>query len=380
MASLREPMNRIKAWGIDVRPLVIAYAVALASCRAGAAPAAITPQLPLRAAAIAHGGAGAPAENSDGCRAAVDVALAALASTGDPLEAAVAGVVVLEDDPRFNAGTGSIVRLDGSIQMDASVMDSAGHFGAVAGLERVKNPVKVARAVLETPHLLLMGDGAVRFARALGMPDYDPSTPQRREATDRVKQRLRDKAPDLAPFWRTDAWRTRWNYPVAPAALGLDDTTGNADAKTDDPAKPAAKPAGADTVGVAVRAPDGRFAVALSTGGTGIVLRGRVGDVPIFGAGLYAGPHGAAAATGTGERIIQKLLAHTVHEWLAGGMSPAEAARRAVALVPGGTGIIVMGATGFGAAAETRMPWAGREAGGPWQGPEPGPVPPRTPP
>jgi isoaspartyl peptidase/L-asparaginase-like protein (Ntn-hydrolase superfamily) len=285
------------------------------------------------------------------------VALAALQSTGDPLEAAVAGVVVLEDDPRFNAGTGSIVRLDGSIQMDASVMTSAGRFGAVAGIERVKNPVKVARAVLETPHLLLMGDGAVRFARALGMPDYDPSTPHRRTATDKVKQRLRTGAADLPPYWRGGDWRRHWNYPVAPEALGL----------THD------APAGAatDTVGVAVRAPDGRFAVALSTGGTGIVLRGRVGDVPIFGAGLYAGPQGAAAATGTGERIIEKLLAHTVYGWLSDGVAPAEAARRAIALVPGGTGIIVMGATGFAAASDTRMAWAGREEGGPWQGPTP---------
>ena len=80
----------------------------------------------MLAAAIAHGGVGTPAEHSDGCRAAVDRALAVLAANGDPLDAAVAGVVVLEDDPRFNAGTGSIVRLDGTVQMDASVMDSAG--------------------------------------------------------------------------------------------------------------------------------------------------------------------------------------------------------------------------------------------------------------
>src|SRR4051794_10470721 len=112
----------------------------------------------MRPAAIAHGGVGTSSEASDGCRRAVDAALALLARGVDPLEAAVAAVVVLEDDPRFNAGTGSIVRLDGSVQMDASVMDSEGRFGAVATIERVKNPVTVARAVLETPHLLLAGD------------------------------------------------------------------------------------------------------------------------------------------------------------------------------------------------------------------------------
>ena len=214
-----------------------------------------------------------------------------LARSNDPLAAAVRGVTVLEDDPRFNAGTGSMVRLDGSIQMDASVMDSSGRFGAVAGLERVKNPVLVARAVLDTPHLLLMGDGATRFARALGHADYDPATPQRRLATETIKEKIRRAAPDLPEFWRTSQWKKHWNYALSPEALRLDP-----------------RDAGTDTVGVAVRAPDGRFAVALSTGGTAVMLRGRVGDVPIYGAGLYAGPHGTAAATGTGERIMETML------------------------------------------------------------------------
>ncbi len=338
----------------------------------------------LTAAAIAHGGVGSRAETSDGCRAAVDVALAVLATRQDPLEAVVAGVVVLEDDPRFNAGTGAIVRLDGSIQMDASVMESSGRFGAVAGIERVKNPVRVARAVLDTPHLLLMGDGATRFARSLGMPDHDASTPHRVEATAKVKTRLRTRAADLPPFWRGDLWRARWNYSVSPAALGLDEAaqtgtpTRSAPASPTSPspgARPGDPATGSDTVGLAVRAPDGRFAVALSTGGTGIVLRGRVGDVPIYGAGLFAGAAGAAAATGTGERIIEKLLAHTVHAWLASGLSAQAAADRAVALIPRGgpTGIVVMGLSDFGAAADAKMAWAGREVAGPWFGPRPAP-------
>ena len=122
-----------------------------------------------------------------------------------------------------------------------------------------------------------------------------------------------------------------------------------------------------------MRAPDGRFGVALSTGGTAIMLRGRVGDVPIYGAGLYAGAHGAAAATGTGERIVEKLLAYTVHGWLAQGMRAQEAAEPAVALIPApaSTGIIVITPTEMGAAADRPMAWAGREAGGPWLGPLP---------
>jgi beta-aspartyl-peptidase (threonine type) len=298
------------------------------------------------AAAIAHGGVGTDSAHSDGCRQAVDSALAALAATGDPLDAAVAGVVVLEDDPRFNAGTGSIVRLDGSVQMDASVMASSGRFGAVASIERVRNPVRVARAVLDTPHLVLAGDGATQFARTLGLPDYDPATAERRQATDELARQLRAGASDLPDFWRTGPWRERWNYPTP---LGES----------------------SDTVGCAVRAADGRFGVALSTGGTAIMLRGRVGDVPIYGAGLYAGAHGAAAATGTGERIVEQLLAFTVHGWLAQGMPAQEAAQRAVSLIaaPASTGIIVITPTELGAAADRPMAWAGREQAGPWLGP-----------
>jgi isoaspartyl peptidase/L-asparaginase-like protein (Ntn-hydrolase superfamily) len=95
--------------------------------------------------------------------------------------------------------------------------------------------------------------------------------------------------------------------------------------------------------------------------------------VPIYGAGLYAGAHGAAAATGTGERIIEVLLAHTAHGWLAGGMPAAEAAQRGVDLIKdkAPTGLIVIGATSLGAAASRPMAWAGRDEGGPWTGPAP---------
>ncbi len=314
---------------------------------------AARPPTPWKAAAVAHGGVGSDPQHADGCRAAVDAALAELGVTGDPLAAAVKAVTLLEDDPRFNAGTGAIVRLDGSIQMDASVMDSSGRFGAVAGLERVKNPVLVARAVLDTPHLLLMGDGATRFARALGHADYDTATPARRESTEKIKEKIRQAAPDLPEFWRTSEWRARWNYALDPRTLGLQ-----------------ASDAGTDTVGVAVRAPDGRFGVALSTGGTAVMLRGRVGDVPIYGAGLFAGSHGAAAATGTGERIMEAMLAHTVHGWLAAGASAQQAAQRAVALIgdKAPTGIIVVSAGELTASASRPMAWAGREANGPWQG------------
>jgi beta-aspartyl-peptidase (threonine type) len=331
----------------------------------------------VRPGAIAHGGAGADAAHADGCRAAVDAALAELARTGDPLAAAVAGTMILEDDPRFNAGTGSIVRLDGSIQMDASVMDSGGRFGAVAGVERVRNPVLVARAVLDTPHLVLMGDGATRFAQALGHPDHDPATPHRRLATEAIKERIRQAAPDLPAFWRGSQWRQFWNYPLSPEALGLAGPERSEGTRLLQQQTPGPDQAGSDTVGVVVRASDGGFAAALSTGGNAIMLRGRVGDVPLYGAGLYASPAGAAAATGTGERITEALLAYTVVGWLAAGSGAQQAADRAVALLADKavTGIVVATSTELAAAATRSMPWAAREADGPWMGP-PSPSPP----
>jgi isoaspartyl peptidase/L-asparaginase-like protein (Ntn-hydrolase superfamily) len=283
----------------------------------------------------------------------VDAALRVLETGGDPVDAATAGVVVLEDDPRFNAGTGSSVRLDGqSIQMDASAMRSDGSFGAVAGLERVRNPVMVARAVLDSPHLLLQGDGAIRFARTLGMPDYDPTAPESLRRS--LKQHAVLLGPDVPPRWRSFDWRARWNFDSpSPDAL-------RADANTH------------DTVGVAVRSVDGRFGVALSTGGPALAMRGRVGDVPILGAGLYAGPNGASAATGSGERVVEAALARKIHDLLASGSSAREAADRAVALIRslGDIGVIVVSAGAFAAVADRPMAWAGRESGSSaWQGP-----------
>jgi isoaspartyl peptidase/L-asparaginase-like protein (Ntn-hydrolase superfamily) len=318
-----------------------------------ASAAAALPTTPWAPAAIAHGGVGSPPAWADGCRAAVDAALRALESGSDPVDAAVAGVVVLEDDPRFNAGTGSRVRLDGkSIQMDASVMRSDGRFGAVAGIERVKNPVKVARAVMDSPHLLLQGDGATRFARTLGLPDYDPTTSE--SLAKSRKQQLALFGAEAPPEWRAFDWRAHWNFEGAiPAELKVD--------------------AGAhDTVGVAVRASDGRFGVALSTGGLALAMRGRVGDVPVLGAGLYAGAHGAAAATGTGERIVEEGLAREVHGWLAHGSTAQQAADRGVDALRGrgDIGIIVVAPRDLAAAADRPMAWAARESGSSaWRGP-----------
>jgi beta-aspartyl-peptidase (threonine type) len=308
----------------------------------------------MPAAAIAHAGVGSGPELSDGPRAAVDAALAVLEAGGDPLDAAVAGVVLLEDDPRFNAGTGSKVRLDGeTVQMDAAVMDSAGRYGAVAVIEDVKNPVLVARAVADTPHRLIAGPGAQRFARALGHPPHDPTTPAALEQARTLRRRLIEKDPTLPEAWRRFDWRRTWNFERSLRESGMDP--------------------GSDTVGVAVRAADGRFAAALSTGGWTILMSGRVGDVPIPGAGLHAGPAGAVAATGSGERIMDAGLAREVHRWLAEGASAEDAARRGAKLLEGhGIGLIVLSREGLAAASDKPMAWAAREIDSPrWIGPPP---------
>jgi isoaspartyl peptidase/L-asparaginase-like protein (Ntn-hydrolase superfamily) len=349
--------------------LAIVFVLVLAGgCDRSAPSEAPLPKGPWKAAAIAHGGQGSPPTMADGCRAAVDAALRALEAGSDPVDAAVAGVIVMEDDPRFNAGTGSRVRLDGAtVQMDAAVMTSSGRFGAVAGVEYVQNPVKVARAVMDTPHILIAGDGATRFARSLGMPPYDPATQEMKDRTRDLQQKLLVNDPSLPPEWRSFDWRARWNF-ENPPALGQGSKAGSLDGSR---AGPSALDAGTDTVGVAVRAADGRFGVALSTGGTALTLRGRVGDVPVLGAGLFAGPHGAAAATGTGERIVEVGLARKVHEWLASGASAQAAGKRALELVGAkNASLIIISPTAMYAATEASMAWAAREAGSStWQGP-----------
>jgi beta-aspartyl-peptidase (threonine type) len=368
-----------------VVPLVTVVLLALGACKRPAQnsapppeplptcvdpPPAAIPPTPWKAAAIAHAGVGSPSEESDGCRAAVDAALKAIERGADPVDAAVEGVEVLEDDPRFNAGTGSAVRLDGeTIQMDASVMRSDGRFGAVAGIEDVKNPVAVARRVMDTPNLLLQGDGATRFARSLGMQPYDPSTKDRVDQANRIRQKLVAHDPSIDDAWDDFDWRARWNYPRPLSDLMAGSSV---DAAAPGDAAGAAKDAAAlpldaghDTVGVAVRTSDGRYAVALSTGGYALALSGRVGDVPVLGAGLFAGAYGASAATGTGERIIEAGLAREVQGWLKTGLSPADAAQRAVEQLrsKGDIGIIVLGPTSMAARASKQMAWAARESG-----------------
>ena len=295
---------------------------------------------------VVHGGVGSGPEHADGPRAAADTAMLVMRRGGSALDAALAGTVWLENDPRFNAGTGANIRLDGAtIQMDASVMTDEGRFAAVGAIERVKNPVLVARAVMDsTPHLFLVGEGATRFAHRIGFADVVPTCP---EAEARYRARMR-RQREL--FGRSDTtlfdWRRYWNFPGPVPADVLEWGRHG------------------DTVGSVSRSADGHFAATLSTGGTSVTLCGRVGDVPVYGAGLYAGPAGAVACTGEGEQIIQRFLAHAVYERLEKGVPARQAVQEAVVMFPErwDVGLIAVDRTGWGVAANRPMAYgvAGR--------------------
>jgi L-asparaginase / beta-aspartyl-peptidase len=270
----------------------------------------------LRPALILHGGAGlAHPERQTAQRAGCTAALAAgwsvLIDGGNALDAAVSAVAVLEDAPAFNAGLGSCLTSTGVVEMDATVMDGstlcAGAVGAVRG---IRNPVCLARAILDDGrHVMLAGCEAEAFARAHGVPTCAPES------------------------LITASQRQRWQERRDTGAMG--------------------------TVGAAAVDRAGHVAAATSTGGIFYKLPGRVGDSAVIGAGTYADDAlGAASATGHGEAIIRVVLAKSVVDDLGDGSDPAGAAhggiQRLERRVAGSGGIIVVDALGrFGYACNT---------------------------
>jgi beta-aspartyl-peptidase (threonine type) len=241
---------------------------------------------------IAHGGAGARAVVADrpGRRRAlleaVNRGAAILREGGSALDAVTAAVVVLEDDPLFNAGYGSVLTVDGHVEMDAGVMIAehvplnaaaadeqrsksrrSGSFrirtGGVVTVSRVRNPITLARAIMDhTSHVLMSGRGAEAIARRAGLKLCRPS--------DLISARARE----------------RW--------LANNKATGANDSANSH-----------GTVGAVARDCLGNLAAATSTGGVSGKIAGRIGDSAIIGAGLYASDSGAASATGTGEAILR---------------------------------------------------------------------------
>lgn len=258
---------------------------------------------------------------------------------GGALAAVLAATRELEDDPRFNAGTGSNFRFDGrTIEMDAAVMTSDGRFGAVAAIRDVRNPVLVAADVRATPHDLLAGEGATRYARARGHAPFDPSTPTARAKHARVVEMMRTgKIEPGWSDWTTESIAPHWNFETE-----LRKVIGPS-----------------DTVGAVARVGDS-FAAALSTGGTAATLLGRVGDAPLPGCGLMAGPAGAVCVTGDGEHLARARLADRVYAWLASDVAPEDAVRRAIALFPAevAVGLLVVSKRGHAGGSNLDMAWA----------------------
>jgi len=288
-------------------------------------------------AIVTHGGAGEPLDYSDGCERAAQRGHEMIIETGDALEAAIAAVMVFEEDERFNAGTGAVLCLDGAtIEMDASIMDTRGRLGAVAGVRDVRNPILLARAIADTPHVLLAGEGADRLARALGMERAKPISAAQREQHEKLLKQLAGSVP-VMPGIDNRMFERFWNYKT-PLQLPPN--------------------AAHDTVGAVVRGPDGHFAVAGSTGGSAPSLLGRVGDTAIMGSGFYAGPLGAIAATGVGEHIVRHMLARTVYGYIEQGMPLRQALRRGVDLIDKDvdTGLIGVTKTEAASCSNTHMP------------------------
>lgn len=256
-------------------------------------------------ALIAHGGAGSwrPGSQDDaieGMRSAVEAGRAILRAGGSALDAVCATVVRLEDNPIFNAGTGAVLNFDGYCELDACVMEStAARAGAVAAMQRVKNPILVARKVMEeTDHVMLAGEGATRFARVMGFAEHDPVT---------------------------DARRADWAAKRA-ALAGAD---GPAGLRMRNFLRQHPEYAGG-TVGAAAVDASGVLAAATSTGGVTLKLAGRVGDSPVPGAGNYASPWVAASATGTGEFVLRSLATRAISEGVQQGASLDQATRAVI--------------------------------------------------
>ena len=287
----------------------------------------------MKSIIIAHGGAGLGTDESAGLiydyeagpKKAVQEAGKKLkrATLDAVLNAAIAGAVILENDPLFNAGTGSYYRLGGSIEMDAALMDSSGRFAAIIGIKNVKNPVLISQRLLKAPPLVLCGPGAVKFARQQGFRYYNPGTSFARKVFKNTKKSLVTKK---MPLWVKNQMKNKPGY----------------------------------IIGVLASDGRGHFAVVNSTGGTAYSLPGRVGDTPFIGCGLYAGKYGAVAATGVGEEIMKKQLSWRIYQDLKAGRSAQRACDAALRLIKPyiPVGVIAISRTGYGVAHNINMPLA----------------------
>lgn len=285
-----------------IRAVLLATALSLSACASTPAPKAAAPARPAWALAI-HGGAGVMDRETMGpeteasYRAAMHAALgrgrAVLEKGGSALDAVEAVVRGLEDDPQFNAGKGAVFTADGRNELDAAIMDGSNlKAGAVAGITGSRNPITLARTVMEkSPHVMLIGAGAERFGREMGVEQADPAWFFTERRWQSLKKTLKERGLPIPP--RPPGVGPE-PVPLAAADMPFEDRKYG-------------------TVGVVALDKAGHVAAGTSTGGTTAKLWGRVGDVPIIGAGTYANDKSCAvSATGTGEYFIRLGVARSI--------------------------------------------------------------------
>jgi L-asparaginase / beta-aspartyl-peptidase len=256
---------------------------------AGSVSAAAPPPIAI----VIHGGAGViesskmsaerAASYRAGLAAALDTGYDVLARGGTSLDAVMAAVRVMEDDPQFNAGRGAVLNHEGDAELDAAIMDGSGpRAGAVAGVRHVRNPIELARLVMDkSPHVLLVADGAEEFALEQGMA-LVPRGYFRTEAREQELENAR--RAEVAP---TGKPTTLIAVPGGEYSMG--------------------------TVGAVALDRAGNLAAATSTGGLTNKHRGRIGDTPLIGAGTYASNESCAVSgTGQGEYYIRQVVAYDV--------------------------------------------------------------------
>ena len=325
----------------------VAFAAVLSLSLGLSAAPVVAEEAPRWSLAI-HGGAGVIERDSltpqqdaayrAALQRALDAGSAVLRSGGAAMDAVQAAIQVMEDDPLFNAGRGAVFTAEGRNELDAAVMNGTDlTAGAVAGLTATRHPIAAARAVMEqSPHVMLIGPGADAFAASAGLEQVDPSwffTERRWEGLVKAL---------------TEAGRPVPDRPAGAPAPG---------AQARLPAPPLNERK-FGTVGAVALDAEGRLAAGTSTGGTTGKRWGRVGDVPVIGAGTYASNRDgcAVSATGDGEFYIRATVARDICARVAAGASARAAGQAEVdeALALGGSGgVIVMSLGGAPAYAMT---------------------------
>jgi L-asparaginase / beta-aspartyl-peptidase len=265
-------------------------------------------------AIIVHGGAGTvPPDRTEivqeGCKEATMIGWRILQTGGSALDAVEAAVRSLEDNPQYNAGTGSCLTSDGNIELDAGIME--GHtllVGAVACVELIKNPISLARKVMESPHALLVGKGAQAYALERGIPMCELED----LVTERQYQKWLQQKKHAARQSHREGEPRHHRREVA-SVEAREDRHG--------------------TVGAVAIDMEGHLAAATSTGGIANQYPGRVGDSPLVGCGFYADDNAAISCTGDGEDFMRLLIAKRAADFVAHGEMARDAATSAIAFL-----------------------------------------------